>query len=273
MVFLHYKALYMMHYCKQKSANQSLALFCVVFFCSFIYGLEFGDYMHDLTMKNDHSLYVQQIEQFKDRLKECIGDESIRSFSKRCDISESVIRKYLAGSYPVLDKLPRIAEATGRSMEWLLSGSLTNKEYNQTETDDEIVYISKLDICLSAGYGSYPTDHALSINHRPFSKKWLMKKGLNVNNLYLVRVDGDSMEPLLKDKDIIMLDISKRIPTDSMPYAVRVDDTLYVKILRKQGSQLILHSLNNFYPPVIVDLTYDNYEIIGAIVWHAHSWV
>ncbi|CAM3619214.1 Bacteriophage CI repressor helix-turn-helix domain protein [Vibrio aerogenes CECT 7868] len=66
--------------------------------------------------------YREQIDQFKDRLKAVMGNESVRSFSKRCGISESVIRKYLKGSYPVMDKLPKIAVATGMSMGWLISG-------------------------------------------------------------------------------------------------------------------------------------------------------
>jgi len=83
-------------------------------------------------MKNNYknspySLYERQVARFKYRLKEAIGDESVRSFSRRCKISESVIRKYLNGSHPVMDKLPRIAEASGRSMVWLLTG---NVEYN-----------------------------------------------------------------------------------------------------------------------------------------------
>ncbi|MCX8145126.1 MAG: helix-turn-helix domain containing protein [Azovibrio sp.] len=56
------------------------------------------------------------------RLRACIGDEPVAAFARRCGMPEATIRSYLEGKKPVYDKLARIADAAGVSLEWLATG-------------------------------------------------------------------------------------------------------------------------------------------------------
>lgn len=140
---------------------------------------------------------------------------------------------------------------------------------------DSLVNIPQLDIQLSAGHGSYPQEHALNIKDRPFSREWLNKKGLNPKNLKLVRVNGDSMLPLLYDKDIVMIDTSKTIATEAMPFALRLEGDLLVKQLQYDNNYLKLVSRNKVYNDISINPKQppDDFTILGAVVWHAHSWI
>ncbi|TSK08570.1 MAG: bacteriophage CI repressor [Geobacter sp.] len=61
--------------------------------------------------------------QFKDRLKLAIGDKSINSFAQKCEMPESLLRKYLSGvTLPGLDKLVAITKTAGVSINWLATG-------------------------------------------------------------------------------------------------------------------------------------------------------
>ena len=55
-----------------------------------------------------------------------VGSESVRSFSRRCGISETTIRGYLEGkNVPTLEKVIMIVEAGGArdaTLEWLSTG-------------------------------------------------------------------------------------------------------------------------------------------------------
>ncbi len=66
------------------------------------------------------------LEGFPGRLRELIGSESVRSFSRRCGISETTIRGYLEGkNVPTLEKVILIVEAGGArdaTIEWLSTG-------------------------------------------------------------------------------------------------------------------------------------------------------
>jgi len=60
---------------------------------------------------------------FPERLKACLGDESVYGFAKRCDMSEGLLRRYLAGqSLPGMDKLVTMAQAAKVAIEWLATG-------------------------------------------------------------------------------------------------------------------------------------------------------
>ncbi|MER2491578.1 XRE family transcriptional regulator [Catenovulum sediminis] len=59
---------------------------------------------------------------FAERLKSLIGKESISGFSRRVGLNEALIRKYLNGSEPSLNKANQIAERANCSLEYLATG-------------------------------------------------------------------------------------------------------------------------------------------------------
>lgn len=60
---------------------------------------------------------------FEARLRECIGDEPVASFARRCGMSEGLIRAYLKGEKkPGMDRLSRIADVAGVTLDWLATG-------------------------------------------------------------------------------------------------------------------------------------------------------
>ena len=82
-----------------------------------------------MTKKTQQTFWSGPIERFNERLKEAINGESNTSFAKKCGLSETVIRNYLSGkTYPGIDKLPAIAAASGRSVEWFINGVEKNDE-------------------------------------------------------------------------------------------------------------------------------------------------
>ncbi|HBC3397754.1 TPA: hypothetical protein KDX89_004570 [Vibrio parahaemolyticus] len=74
--------------------------------------------------KKPQRIFVsEQIIRFKERLKFIIGDRSVRSFSRDCGLAEKTLRNYMAGKqYPTLDRLDLIANASGKTIEWLVTG-------------------------------------------------------------------------------------------------------------------------------------------------------
>lgn len=59
---------------------------------------------------------------FATRLRSLIDGESIAGFARRVEVPEANIHTYLRGMTPHLDKLIRIADACGVTVEWLATG-------------------------------------------------------------------------------------------------------------------------------------------------------
>ncbi len=62
------------------------------------------------------------VRQLKDRIKFCIGKETIKGFARKCNISEGALRHYLKGGEPGLSAFLSIAQTAGVSLEWLATG-------------------------------------------------------------------------------------------------------------------------------------------------------
>lgn len=56
------------------------------------------------------------------RIKQVIEPDSVASFSRRCGIADSALRKYLAGAIPSSVNLVAIADAANVNIEWLATG-------------------------------------------------------------------------------------------------------------------------------------------------------
>ncbi|MCM0000164.1 MAG: transcriptional regulator [Erythrobacter sp.] len=128
----------------------------------------------------------------------------------------------------------------------------------------EWVEVPRLDLGAAAGAGRVPDAEAAFDTFR-FSRRWLEEQGLARAELSAIRVEGDSMEPLLNDGDEILVDRAPRAFRDGI-HVVRLGDTLMVKRVAGAGpGRIALLSQNFAYPPV--EVAADEVEIIGRVVW------
>ena len=128
----------------------------------------------------------------------------------------------------------------------------------------EWVEVPRLDIGASAGPGTLPLSE-LPFDTFRFSRRWLTEQGLDGAQLSAITVEGDSMEPLLRDGDEILVDRSPRPFRDGV-HVVRLGETLMVKRVASAGAgRLALLSQNLAYPPVEVGV--DEVEIVRRVVW------
>lgn len=128
----------------------------------------------------------------------------------------------------------------------------------------EWVDVPRLDLGAAAGAGRVPVSETAFDTFR-FSRRWLEEQGLSRAELSAIRVEGDSMEPLLKNGDEILVDRSPRPFRDGI-HVVRLGDTLMVKRVASAGpGRVALLSQNLAYPPV--EVAAEEVEIIGRVVW------
>jgi len=126
------------------------------------------------------------------------------------------------------------------------------------------VDVPRLNIGASAGPGAL-SDNENAFDAFRFSRRWLAEQGLEGARLSAITVEGDSMEPLLNNRDEILIDTAPRPFRDGV-HVVRLGDTLMVKRVAQAGAgRFSLLSQNLAYPPV--DVAADEMEVIGRVVW------
>ena len=125
------------------------------------------------------------------------------------------------------------------------------------------VRIPRLDIGASAGPGSVGAQE-ISFDSFQFSPRWLRENGLDRADLSAIRVEGDSMEPLLRDRDEILVDRTRR--TGEGVFVVRIGEALHVKQVQASApDRILLVSANPAYAPL--ELPRAEAEVVGRVVW------
>lgn len=124
--------------------------------------------------------------------------------------------------------------------------------------------IPRLPLGASAGPGAHPSEEIPSGRLR-FSNRWLKAQGLEPVMLSVIEVEGDSMEPTLRDGDEILVDRTPR-PLRAGIHVIRLDDVLLVKRLESgPGGTLRVISDNAAYPRM--ERPAQDVEVIGRVVW------
>ncbi|MEL7217108.1 MAG: S24 family peptidase [Pseudomonadota bacterium] len=158
---------------------------------------------------------------------------------------------------------PRVIETRGDNGE-AGEGAAGSRTALPKADRDEWLDVPRLALDASAGPGAVAAEE-ISYDSFRFSRRWLLEQGLERSDLSIIRVDGDSMEPLLNDGDEILVDRAPRTFRDGV-HVVRLGDTLMVKRVASAGAgRFSLLSQNLSYPPVSVEA--EDLEIIGRVVW------
>lgn len=183
---------------------------------------------------------------------------------------------------PNLDRAVELSVALNVELLWLATGegpmrkgdSVTEKPngYHVTPAasslpdPDAYCYVPLYDVYASAGHGSLIDDEPV-IDRLAFKCDWLKgEMGLNPENCCLIHVTGDSMEPTLHNKDVVMLDRTHTIYMSDGVYCLRLDGGLLVKRLQRiNAQQLEVISDNPVYRPY--PLNTSDVKIIGRVVW------
>ena len=126
------------------------------------------------------------------------------------------------------------------------------------------VEVPRLPLEASAGPGAVGAAE-IPFDAFRFSRRWLREQGLEPALLSSIRVMGDSMDPLLRDGDEILVDRTPR-PFREGVHVVRLGEALHVKLLQAvPPDRLRLISKNAAYEPVEVGMA--DVDVVGRVVW------
>ena len=138
----------------------------------------------------------------------------------------------------------------------------------QRRPEAEWIDVPRLGLGASAGPGSLSAalgGSEIAVGQLRFAASWLKRYGLTPAMLSAIEVEGDSMEPALRDGDEILVDRTPR-PLRAGIHVVRIDDVLLVKRIERLGAErLRLISDNPAYAPV--ERALGDVEFIGRVVW------
>ena len=187
---------------------------------------------------------------------------SLAALSRMLGRNSSYLQQYLTkGSPRKLEEIDRrrLAQFFG-----IAEAELGQPEEISVAASGDWVAVPRLPLEASAGPGAVSAAE-IPFDAFRFSRRWLREQGLEPAMLSSIRVMGDSMDPLLRDGDEILVDRTPRAFREGV-HVVRLGEALHVKLLQAvPPGRLRLISKNAAYEPVEVPMA--DVDVVGRVVW------
>jgi phage repressor protein C with HTH and peptisase S24 domain len=204
--------------------------------------------------------------------------------AKAAGVSPSAFRKWLKGAAePNRNRLVALAEATGVSLAWLAQGEgpqpdLTNlaAQAHAAQSPRPAAHISAAQFLLVP---KHPDAAAAGSGHPVtggphefvgFRHDWIRATlGRDPADLILQVAVGESMEPHIRDGDLLLVDTADQGFAQFGVYVVRARGECLVKrVQRKFDGSLILISDNTAYQPELISAELaKEIHVVGRVVW------
>ncbi len=213
------------------------------------------------------------------------GWPSSDSLAKAANVSPSALRKWLKGqAEPSRERLVALAEAAGVNVSWLATGEGPEPEAAAPVAASRgmrgassraggletarFLLVPKRPEGAAAGAGNPPVP--LATEFIGFRHDWIKTTfGRSPDELVLDTAVGDSMEPTIRNGDLMLIDVSDQNIRSFGVYVLEVrNERLVKRVQRLFDGSLILISDNRIYQPETIPASKaTEVSVVGRVVW------
>lgn len=224
------------------------------------------------------NLLSERLECIYRETPELEGERGQIGLVKASGASKSVVNQWITGKIKSIDirYALNIERELGFNHIWLMTGEGEPKNaplfgakgvtpVSKGEMKNTVP-IRKVNFRLRAGVTRTDTDIDLTeTGLLEIPVEVIEQHRLDPNSLVAIPVRGQSMEPMLFEDDLVVVDTSDKRPISRELYAIQFDGDACVKQLLNKGGQWYLHSLNPDHKPV--NVRSGQLDIIGRVVY------
>lgn len=81
----------------------------------------------------------------------------------------------------------------------------------------------------------------------------LLKGPVNKDSLFVITVDGKSMQPVIQDRALVVADLSQKIVEDKGIYLVYKDDKMWIKQAKQEARGMTFVSINEAFSHLVYE--------------------
>ena len=202
------------------------------------------------------------------------SDLSKSVLAKHCGVRPSTVTDWFSGKTQTISRPygEKAAELLSVSASWLIAGTGEPYAHEGKESIQRQIalkgYVAIDEYFIESQNASNHTlFFAVKVNGNKawYSSAWLSKEGLNPELCKRFEVSDSSMEPLIWDEDMILVDCSKQIIIPGKVYAIYSQNRLFVRYLYPQpDGSIVLKALNPSLPEVTLRETTD-FTLVGRV--------
>lgn len=235
------------------------------------------------------------VDQVLERIKSAFQVETGQDWMDVLEVRPETVRTWRKRGFVPAVKLMRVSELTGRPVEWLApkryeaeprGGSPATKpevcedrvswssgsEPRETKVQLDVqqyLLVPQMNVQTSAGSG-FAVDAEDVIGRFAFRRDWLSRKVASTDALRVITAKGRSMEPTVRDGDILLVDTAPQERLTDGIYVLDVEGESRCKRLHRlvDGGVRIYSDNGAEYPPEDVPSgSVDLVRVVGRVIW------
>lgn len=197
----------------------------------------------------------------RDLLLEGISERfnNINEFCRESGLDYGAIYRYIHNNVRISDKVARKLESALNKP----AGYLDQKIPSIATVQIPVIGVNLNNLSLSEALAGSSTFSGID-------RSTLLNFGWEAENLFIVIINDNSMEPVIKDKAEIIVDKSKLIVENNKIYAIRVKSIIMIrKIFQSPLSNSIklIPENDDDFPIEEISTKDPNYEILGKVIY------
>ena len=192
---------------------------------------------------------------------------SQNELARRVGVSQAAIQKLISGKSETSRNIFEIANCLGVDPTWLVSGDPSENDTIIRDDCVNIPFFREISLPSDGEEKTIKLDHEVNLH---FSRRSLKKVGVKPQNVACVKVSGNSMNPVMSDGSIVIIDTDNNVIVDGDIYVINQHNNLRVKIIyRIPSGGLRLRSFNSTeWPDEFYDKI-DDIVILGRVFWYS----
>jgi len=197
-------------------------------------------------------------ELLKEKIEAYYRDRKIAELALKTDIPQTTLARFARSQNMSFDKVVRVLDYLGI-------------EAADPGIDTEIyAMLPKVEAKAGAGSSLETGDRVEA--YFAFRRDWLSRRGIPADRAVLIDVKGDSMEPLFRAGDTLLVDASDTEILDGKIYVVSFQDELLVKRIQKEPAGIWLCSENRSYDRIPIPAQHmDWLQVHGRVRWYGRE--
>ena len=168
------------------------------------------------------------------------------NFSEKIDLAAQSLARYEKNKVnPSMEFIAKLTDMFNINSNWLLTGKGEMFISNDTTKNSDNYFIDLLNVRAGAGEGIY--NYVIETVDTISLDKSFFRTPINTNKIKGIQVDGDSMEPTLRDGDYVLIDENINFGTNGI-YAIQYGGQILIKRLQfKMDGTILIISDNDKY--------------------------
>ncbi|RBQ28382.1 S24 family peptidase [Aliarcobacter vitoriensis] len=182
-----------------------------------------------------------------ERFSQVMSEKGINNafLSKKYNISRQLVNNFLTNQKTLTDTFAEVCDKEDININWLLTGRGNKFKENNVNLISSNYNIDLLNVRAGAGEGIY--NYVIETVDTISLDKSFFRTPINTNKVKGIQVDGDSMEPTLRDGDYVLIDENINFGTNGI-YAIQYGGQILIKRLQfKMDGTILIISDNDKY--------------------------